>query len=445
MGEPECIVCKSWPKTKRFTENELFELIKISLEDTALMQWLSVFSNVETDDKPSTLAICEVHFLKNDYTRDYDSKGLPLLKLTDESVTPTFLYYEECVVNNHIGSYTEFLMDYHKCLNTQPNWNMEATEDEVTFMLKNFEVVIRVKSSLMVVVQDGSSTFEQGSILESHLNSGIVEYWSNMRGLMLFCEENSPLTDVMTRLGATVVLEGNDEDMFSSLEDVLCYVKTILDEKWFYEIHQDANYIIGFQLESRGNPHITKAIKIYPDFSMIGYVAGEIVGTKNPGTIRFLQTMNKEELPPCLVHDENEEPNWDTNALDLEDTDHIHSFDVLVRHVSERMELPPEWQYILLQNHLLLYKGDMNAIPRLRCVIKFSKKLNCSSFVNDAEIDLNSIISSFEQSALTFTMLQAMMEVLNEIEQRTNVVEDGEMEEGEIAKGSEEVSGKLKN
>lgn len=357
---PPCTICTSWPQSKKFSENDLFELVRVSHDDTALMQWLSVFQNIDADVYRKSVAICEVHFIKDDLSRGgYDEKGLPLLKLRNESVIPTFITYEECLVNNRIGSYTDFLLDYHACLNTQP-WNMEATEDEVTFMLKNTEIVLRIKSSMDVVVQEGSSTFEQGSILQSHLNNGIIEYWSNLRGLMLFCEENTPLTEVMARLGATVVLEGNEDDMFSSLDDVLCYVKTILDENWFYEMFSDSNYIVGFQIESRGTPHITKAIKVYPDFSMTGYVNGEIIGTKTSGTIRFLQTMNKEEVPPCLVQNENDEPNWDTNAIDPADVDHIHSFDFLVENANQHF-LPTEWQLILLENHLLLYKGDMKA------------------------------------------------------------------------------------
>lgn len=438
MGEPECIICRSWPRTMRFTENDLFEMIRVSVEDSALVDWVSVF---QKGANLTNVSICEVHFIKEDYVREYDEKGLPLLKLINESVTPTFVNYEECFVNNQIGSYTDFLMEYHKCLNTQPNWNMEATEDEVTFMLKNFEVVIRVKSSMMVVVQDGSSTFEQGSILESHLNNGIVEYWSKMRGLMLFCEENSPLTEVMARLGATVVLEGNDEDMFSSLDDVLCYVKTVLDETWFYEMFNDANYIVGFQVESRGSPKITKAIKIYPDFTMVGYVNGEIVGTKNPGTIRFLQSMCKEDVLECNVDDVNDEPNWNTRALDTNNADHIHSFDRLVENISEHLR--SQWKSMLLENHLLLYKDDMKGIPKLRSVIKFNKKLNCSIYLDGVEIFMNAIVASLDQSVLTFTMIEAMIEVVNELERRTNMVEEGEMEEGEIAPEPRNVKGKI--
>lgn len=247
---------------------------------------------------------------------------------------------------------------------------------------------------------------------------------------MLFCEENSPLTEVMARLGATVVLDGIEDDMFSSLDDVLCYVKTILDDNWFYAKFTDANYIVGFQLESRGTPHITKAVKVYMDYSMTGYLNGEIVGTKNPGTISFLQTMNKEKVPPCLVQEENDKAvTWNTyDLIDPTNIDQIYSFDFLVENVD--LHLPSDWQFNLLENHLLLYKGDMKAIPKLRCAIKFNKKLNCSIYINGTQIDMNLILPSAEIS-LTFTMLETMIHTVNEIEE-TNISEDASMEEGEI-------------
>lgn len=147
-----CVICNSWTQSERFSEN-LFELVRVSPDDNDLRKWLSVYRKIDIEVDRNIVKICEVHFIKDDLIREYDEKGLPLLKLRNSSVIPTFLTYDECLCNNLIGSYTDFLLDYHKCLNTQPNWNMEATEDEVTFMLKNCEVVIRVSSSLLVVVQ----------------------------------------------------------------------------------------------------------------------------------------------------------------------------------------------------------------------------------------------------------------------------------------------------
>ncbi|XP_063697422.1 uncharacterized protein LOC134828384 [Culicoides brevitarsis] len=419
-----CIVCNSWPEFQRFSENDLFELVSVTSEDTAMLDWLSM-NVIYNDIDPS---ICEAHFLKENFTRDCDERGLPLLQLANNSVTPTFVTYEECLSNNRISSYTDFLLHYHKCLNTQPNWNMEATESEVTFMLKRYEVIIRVKSNMKVIVQEGNSIFEGGSILESNLNNGFAEFWSKMRSLMLFCEENHPLTDVMTRLGATIMLETNDEEMFSSLDDVLCYIKTILDENWLYESVPENNFIVGYQLQSIGIPRISKSIRVNPDFSMIGHVSGEIIGTKNPGTIRFLQSMNQQPIE--VVETEDEEANWNVSGVDPSNPDQIQSFEMLVERIGEH--ILPEWQVVVVDTNLLLYKTDMRTIPKLKTVIRINKNLNCSMFVNETGIVMSSIIPGFEESILTFTTLELLMGEQIELSTSTDDIVAPEIEEGEI-------------
>uniref|UniRef100_A0A336LW07 CSON003661 protein n=1 Tax=Culicoides sonorensis TaxID=179676 RepID=A0A336LW07_CULSO len=426
--EVPCVICISWPDSKKISENDLFDLIQVTKNDKALVQWLSEYPHIEVDVESQKISICEVHFLKDDIIRSYDETGLPHVNLVNDLVVPTFVKYEECVENNKIGTYTDFLLDYHKCLNTQPNWNIEATEEEVTFMLKNCEVIIRVKSSMMTIVQEGSTTFERGSILESHLNDGVLEYWSHLRGLMLFCEENVPLVDVMSRLGATVVLESTEDEMFSSLDDVLCYTKAILSENWFYEVVPGENFMVGYQIEHHGIPMITKAIKVYTDFSMTGYVNGQVIGTKSPGTIRFLQSMNTQEVDLFIVKDENPEPNWNISSVDPKNSNHISSFESLVHNINSH--LPIELQVLIFEDLLVIYKTDLKMIPNIRYSIKLTHKLYCSIFANAEQIEINNFIPSFAQSTLTYSALKSIVQMLSEINDFS--CNNTFMEEGEV-------------
>lgn len=48
-------------------------------------------------------------------------------------------------------------------------------------------------------------------------------------------------------------------------------------------------------------------------------------------------------------------------------------------------------------------------------------------------MDMNLILPSFVQSPLTFTTLDTMIQIVNDIEETTNLPEDAKMEEGEMA------------
>lgn len=48
-------------------------------------------------------------------------------------------------------------------------------------------------------------------------------------------------------------------------------------------------------------------------------------------------------------------------------------------------------------------------------------------------MDMNLILPSFVQSPLTFTTLDTMIQIVNDIEETTNLPEDAKMDEGEMA------------
>lgn len=92
-----CIICDSWGKRSKFSEHDLFELVTVTDTYKSLMEWLKELTELGAYVQSGTVAICEVHFMKDDIVREYDEKGLPILRLAHDLVSPAFLTYREVI------------------------------------------------------------------------------------------------------------------------------------------------------------------------------------------------------------------------------------------------------------------------------------------------------------------------------------------------------------
>lgn len=231
QGQPEtCSVCTSWPNYEFNTAHDDFGIVQVLDNERQLLEYLK--SGVRFPNgflrQNKTINLCEVHFVKDDLIRGTDFNGEACVQLVDEETKPSYMTPEAARENNRIHNLQVLMDDYQNCLNLEGKWRIEGDPSRLALKSETNLVTLQITADQKLTLVVGTQIFTGGSILESCLENNKILYWSRLRALMNFCEENSPLQDVLIRLGASIVTQRQQEETiegFTKTDDGLFVCK----------------------------------------------------------------------------------------------------------------------------------------------------------------------------------------------------------------------------